>query len=143
MHLYFISRGVKHFRDIFVTQMQGRFFPWKRKNLKTGVEEMHAVQGALRPIELWEYVFPEESLPEVIAMLDAHGLGGESVTAPKRTKLLKMGMKKALNAESLPKDIKKVDTMKVFRNGVAIDIIGIKKDKKQKNEEWGYEQEML
>lgn len=57
-----MTRGVKHWRDIFVQFMQTQMWAWKRKNLKTKKWETTAVQGALRPVELWEYVFPEECL---------------------------------------------------------------------------------
>jgi hypothetical protein len=42
--------------------------PWKRKNLTTGEWETTMLGLALRPIELWEVVVPEECLMETLAM---------------------------------------------------------------------------
>ncbi len=70
MHLVFMTRGI----DKQVTELKhlllAQRFPWVRKNLKTGKEELKMVQGALRPIEIWEYVFPEESLNDVLVGMD-------------------------------------------------------------------------
>lgn len=68
MHTYFITRGIQQQRNLWVNGMSQVMFPWKRKNLQTGEWEYKLVQGALRPIELWEYVHPAECLPEVLAM---------------------------------------------------------------------------
>src|SRR3990167_9827885 len=68
MHAYFLTRGIMNTRDEWVDFMKTRMFPWKRKNLATDQWETLMVKGALRPIELWEYVFPEECLQEVFAM---------------------------------------------------------------------------
>jgi len=138
MHLYFISRGVKHARDIFVTTMQSQFFPWKRKNLKTGKEEITSVQGALRPVELWEYVFPEESLPEVLAMLDIQNLEEGKYGLSKSKMAL---LRKSLGCTKIPKIPDAEKQHIISKIGVGIHPIGIRKDKK--GEMMGYEQEYL
>lgn len=138
MHLFFMTRGVKHNRDVFVTHMQSQFFPWTRKNLKTKKNEVANVQGALRPIELWEYVFPEEHLDEVLTMINA----GQPHWGNGKAKYLVGALRKVLGAVKLPK-WEKVPTNKyIFREGVGIEIIGIKKDERA-DAPWGYNQEML
>lgn len=67
-HIYFMTRGIMQQRNQWVEYMKTRMFPWKRKNLATGEWETKLLQGALRPIELWEYVVPEECLQEALAM---------------------------------------------------------------------------
>ena len=124
MHLYFWSRGVKHQRDLFVTMMQGLMFLWKRINLKTGKEETTAVQGSLRPLELWEYVFPEESLNEVLTMLDFQP------TSEMPAMKVAM-MRKMLGAKKIPKIPLQQKTKFVHRNGVCLYPIGIKKDERR------------
>jgi len=138
MHLYFLTRGVKHFRDVFVTMMQSQMWKWTRKNLKTGKDEVVQVQGALRPIELWEYVFPEECLDEVLTVLKAK----DTVNI--------LGARGAALRKALGKDVKKVPEYKeiptnkfVEATAVAVYPIGIKKDPRGAKEEWGYEQELL
>jgi len=140
MHLVFATRGIKHARDMFVTQIQSQFFPWKRKDLKTGVDEHVRVQGALRPIELWEYVFPEEHYEEVCTML---GFDPNGKVHPFSAKLNQKALRMALGLKPIKKFTPKVTDKFVFSEGVAKYPIGIKYDKHQKNKEWGYEQEML
>lgn len=149
MHLYFTTRGVKHFRDLFVTMMQSQMFPWKRKNLKTGKEEWTNVQGALRPIELWEYVFPEESLPEVLAMLNiysgkeaSHNVDWRNKLGIKKANAMANFLRKAVGAKKIP-NIKAVEKNRfVSMEAMALHPIGIKKDARGKMP-WGYEQEEL
>lgn len=68
MHVYFMTRGIMSMRNNWVDGMKTRMFPWKRKNIQTGQDEWKMVQGALRPIELWEYVLPKECLQECLTM---------------------------------------------------------------------------
>lgn len=139
MHLYFLVRGIKQQVELFNMFLQTQMFPWKRKNLKTGKEEVVQVQGALRVFPFgYEYVFPEESLAEVCTMLDIKngwGLG----------KLRGFIIRHALGhgIMKIPK-YKDVPTNRyIERRGIAIYPIGIKKDDRRKWEAIGYEQEML
>ncbi len=124
MHLYFITRGVKHFRDLFVNMMQSQMWRWKRTNLETNKKEVTGVQGALRPIELWEYIFPEECLDEVLTMLNIRN--GDIINMSKT--------KSAMLRKALGKDVKPIPKYKdnpthfVEKTGIAIYPIGIKKD---------------
>ena len=140
MHLYIATRGVKHMRDIFVTTMQSQFFPWKRRNIKTGEEDTVNVQGALRPVELWEYVFPEESLPEVLAMLEIHDRDPGFYSLGAAT--MKM-LRKAIGCKPIPRipDAKKQNIVSIV--GMGIHPIGIKTDERRDFEENGYNQEAL
>lgn len=125
-------------RDAFVLFMQAQMWLWKRKNLKTKKEEICQVQGALRPIELWEYVFPEECFDEVCTMLNIKG--ADSIGKTKEAVI-----RKALGHGVKPvPEYKEVPTNKyVEKRGVGIVPIGIKKDPRAEKEIWGYEQEML
>ena len=139
MHLYFISRGIKHERDLFVTTLQSQFWPWKRTNLKTGKEEMTLVQGSLRPVELWEYVFPEEHLPQVMAMTQmAPGMANSVDLLGAKAAFLR----KSIGCKKIPKfDIPEVNRIINIR-GMSLTPIGIKKDE-FRDMEWGYHQEAL
>lgn len=143
MHLHFLTRGVNSQVEQFKVFMQAQMFPWKRKNLKTGKDEIFECQGALRPIQLWEYIFPEESLDEVLRMLDIASYDEKAVTTLSTFKF-KM-LRRMLKCGKIPKvdPDKKVRYRYIERKGVSIYPIGVKKDKRQECEEWGYEQEML
>ena len=137
---------------------QGQFWQWKRKNLKTGKEEIHLVQGALRPSVLgaWEYVFPEECLVDVLSVMK---LGEDSIgvepTVKSKAKLVVL--RKLFGAQKIPKEIfekaaKKDPSIMITQStrglsslavpGVSIHPIGIKADARQ-DCPWGYNQELL
>ena len=141
MHLAFITRGVNQEMELFKMFMQSQMFNWKRKNLKTGKDELCQVQGSLRPMQLWEYVFPEECYDEVMTMLNrCSGAISGSLSNSKAAilrKALGKGFMKVPKYKTIPSN-KYVST-----NGIAIYPIGIKKDKRQEVKAWGYDQEML
>ena len=139
MHIVFGTRGVKHERDLFVTTMQSQFFPWKRINLKTGKEEITLVQGALRPLEFWEYVFPEESLPDVLAMLEQDNKVNLKNALNQKTAIM---LRQMLGLKKIPiMDLPERNRV-IHLRGMALHPIGIKKDERT-DAPWGYRQEML
>ncbi len=144
MHLVFLTRGI----DKQITELKhlllAQRFPWVRKNLKTGQEELKMVQGALRPIQIWEYVFPEESLNDVLVGMDV-----KKPIERKEIKNISWAIRKMLKLEQIPilGDIKgtgyipqgKVNGVKMPPSivhdmtveGVALYPLGIKKDFKK------------
>lgn len=146
MHLYFVTRGPKYIRDHWVSHMQAQPFYWNRKNLKTGKDEKMLVQGNLKPIELWEYVIPEEHINEV-----SHYLGFDpngKHCHKKQLEPLAMAMRKLLKLKKVPKwnDNELAVMPRLLngaRSGFSIYPIGIKKDLVKEFPQWGYEQEGL
>lgn len=138
MHFVFATRGIKKEVDTFVTFMQAQMFPWKRKNLKTGKDDLMLVQGALRPIQLWEYIIPEESKDELLTALN---VGEKGEIHPFTAKLNRYGLRKSLGLKKVR--YKRIPTGRyIYREGVALYPIGIKKDKRGKWKD-EFEQEML
>lgn len=142
MHLFFLARGVKHKLSLFETFMQAQMWKWKRKDLKEKKDVLHQVQGALRPIQLYEYIFPEECLDEVLTALDLKGTHSQKWRLGKAKEAV---LRKALGKEVKPiPDYTEVPTLKhIEKEAVAIYPIGIKKDERFENKVWGYEQELL
>ena len=68
VHSYFLTRGIKTQRDLWVQNMASVKLPWKRKNLSNGKIETTMLGLSLRPIELWEVVVPYDCLQEMLAM---------------------------------------------------------------------------
>lgn len=70
MHLYFITRGIKKDVDELVKFLETRtlYMPYTDKD---GKKMKMPVQAALRPIQLWEYVFPAEEKDKVFTTLNA------------------------------------------------------------------------
>jgi hypothetical protein len=138
-------RGIKQQVALFEMFMQTQMFPWKRKNLKTGKDEIILVQGALRVMPFgYEYVFPEECLDEVLTMLQAKSTDGRYNLGKFRNMILRVCMGKG-DAGDRVKPIPEYTPVPTNRyiemNGVALYFIGIKKD--SRNILRDYEQEML
>ena len=132
---------------------QGLFWKWERTDLLTGKSEQLALQGALRPSILgaWEYIFPEEALPDVLAVFGiTKGLTG-GMTLDKKlgawpNKFKLAAMRPLFAAKKIPKwafeEAEKIPQSIVFNKGhralshlgpevipgISIHPIGIKKD---------------
>lgn len=126
MHLFFITRGIKDRVDALVNDLQAQYFPMKIKDTKTGKEIIGHAQGALRPIQLWSYVFPEEHLDSVLNSL----LPREKSKVNDKTGINKyIGiLRKMLKLKKVPKINDKAPIRLLRNKGVAIHTIGIKKD---------------
>ena len=170
MHLFFYIRGINHWVETWKVMAQGLFWKWERTNLLTEEVEQLALQGALRPSILgaWEYIFPEEALPDVLAVfgITKDLTGGMTLdkklgALPNKFKLA--CMRKVFSAYKIPKkafeEAEKIPPSIVFNKGhralshlghdvipgIALHPIGLKKDIRGIMEEGGgkWEQEMI
>ena len=145
MHLYFYARGKFEQVEQWKCLAQAAFWKFRRKNNKTGEEEIILVQGALRPSVLgaMEYVFPKEALAEVCSFFGirkntSYGFGALGLNTRH------FAMRKVFGCRKIPKKILKkaekipptFSTEEFERGGndcgvpgVSVHIIGIKKDK--------------
>ena len=156
-------RGIKQQMDLWEMFMQTQMFHWKRNKLlkdkkgnyrknkdgtfKRGPDELTRVQGALRPIQLYEYVFPEECLKEVIPMLNMHDITSVRPEVNNFAWILRK-MMKLKKLPDYPEMKGKPQTDLTGRyipchNGVAVYPIGIKLDGKADFPNYGYYQEGL
>lgn len=168
MHLILMTRGINQSFEVWKKFMETQMFNWKRKNLQvcecgqalvghddkvcklhkfTPREEFTKVQGALRPIQLFEYVFPQESLQEVLAMMELHK--NYNNLRPEMAKVAWI-LRRAMGASKIPDmpDLQKKDSFEITQkyvpmHGMAVYPIGIKKDNIQEYPEYGYKQEGL
>lgn len=58
MHLYLLTRGIINQVELFITHLRGKFLKIKLWENGKLVEKMLPI--AVRPIQLWEVIFPEE-----------------------------------------------------------------------------------
>lgn len=145
-----MTRGVQHQVDLWHTLIQGQFY--KQEIEVDGKKINRIVAGALRPIQLWEYVFPEECLNQVLFKLGKNK-DSENYWGKGYAKYAVAPLRMALGARPLPKDPKLYQTptelLGVMPNikGVAVEIIGIKDDARgeyiDNGERTGVIQEML
>lgn len=159
MHLYIFVRGKFEQVELWKSLVQSAFWKWRRINQKTDKEEITLVQGALRPsvFGAYEYVFPKEALAEVCSFLgitanESYGFGKIGLYGRH------LALRKIFGAKKIPKKIleeaktiPETFTMKEFERGVAnciipgvaIHVIGIKKDVSRVMKGTDYYQEML
>ena len=125
MHLYMMTRGIKHSVDQFITELQGKYLPFKwRKDGDTKLEDYH-VQLAVRPIQLWELVFPEEC-KDIILSTCLGGADRAGLQHPKHAKYI-WALRKALGVDPIP-EYDKTKMMPITRPQAEVIGIGIKKD---------------
>ena len=107
MHLFFFIRGNYPVCEIWKTLAQGLFWQWKRINLKTQKEENVLVQGALRPSVLgaYEYVFPEEALPELLAVMGRTHKDGDFLKDGLTRQAKNYALRRILGVRKIPKKI--------------------------------------
>ena len=111
-----VTRGIKHESDRFINDLQAQYFPYAKDKV---------VQLGVKPMQLWELVLPEDSLPTLLKTL-----GWEGQTAQPSFSNVWTLLRKALKAKKIPKmDLKKVPGRIVYRNNIGIYPIGIKEDK--------------
>lgn len=168
MHIIFATRGInkefKEWKKFMETQMwwwkrqkllkdsQGKFIPDGEEEdgtpkYKRGPEELTRIAGALRPIQLFEYIIPEEgvgfvngeqiqtsNLKELLAAMNIHHKD------PLRSEMKPLAwmVRKALHLKPVPefpelfgKTTKELTQRFIPHNGVATYPIGIRADKKQ------------
>lgn len=154
MHAILLTRGINQSMEIWKTFMQAQMFDWKRRPLikdkdgkfiqegvdseghpiyQKGPEEYTIVQGALRPMQLWEYVFPKESLQEVIAMQDQ--IKSYDKLRPEVAKIAWLA-RKAMGAKKMPDmpDLKAKEPWQITKkyvpmHGIGCYFLGIREDK--------------
>ena len=124
MHAYIMVRGVKHEFDKFITTLQGKFLSYQNELGKDKV----TVQLSVRPIQLFEIVFPEEHLQTVMHTLFDETTRGDNLTYAKRNKKYLWAMRKALNAKPFPELDKTSLPLPVWKHNIEVAGIGIKKD---------------
>lgn len=163
MHLILMTRGISQQRDMWVQFMNSQMFWFKQQPLlkdaqgnflknadgtyQRGPETWTKVQGALRPYEFWEYVFPEESLPynptlpvevrtqtlpQVLAMLKNHQNAKmrKEVATPAwfMRKMLGLSPVPEMHPEVANKDFTQITDKYIPMEAMAVYPIGIKKD---------------
>lgn len=117
MHLYITTRGIKQDVDRFIQDLQAQYFPIEHSGKKA------LVQLAMRPIQLWEVVFPEPCLNEVIRTLDP-----EIQKNNKMPSIFTAGLRKSLGLKKAPDKDLNIPPRPLFKGWTQVELIGMKKD---------------
>ncbi len=121
MHIYFMTRGIKHLVDKFVNDIGAQSFPYEMGGQK------YFVQAAMRPIQLWECVIPETGYDQFMKMLFV--TNGTMNCAKTFEKVRMNALRFALRADPMKEFDESVGQRLIANECVAIHPIGIKKDK--------------
>lgn len=127
------TRGPQFLKETFIGFLQSQMWPFERTDLKTGEKQKLFVQGVLRPIELWEYIVPEQCLDDVMNNLTEvreDGTISNGDWNSKKGQLMLKFLRVALGAKKLPK-IKKMPVSRIppqIFTHFGPSIIGWKKD---------------
>jgi len=116
-----MTRGVKHQVDQFITGLQSQFFPYGKVK-EDGTREL--VQLAVRPIQLWELVFPKEHMNTVLKTV------GYPPVKDWKSKYM-MALRLMLKAKPVPGniDMSKVPMRPIQGICVGTELIGMREDK--------------
>jgi len=133
MHLYLMTRGIKHEVDQFITELQGKYLPFKWRDPNKGkdapLEDVY-VQTSVRPIQLWEIAFPEEHKDLVLATCLGGNEGLKGKPNHKKHEKIIWAIRKALGKDVMPiPEYDGTKQMPIRRIGIDLTGIGIKADK--------------
>ena len=122
MHIYMITRGIKHDVDRMINELSSQYLPFTYKG------QPCVIQTSVRPVQLWEIAFPEEHL-EFMSKSLFHG----NIMRPEyKNKFGKWiyWLRKLIGLEEIPEYIyKKEDpTLPIWQENVDRIGIGIKRD---------------
>ena len=116
-----MTRGIKHDVDRFIQELAAKYLPFKFNNQDC------AIQVAVRPIQLWEIVYPEEQYDIMMSTLFPDGQGKSQHRS--HDKFI-WALRKILGVDK-QRDFKIVPKMPVYDQNVEKIFIGIKEDRKQ------------
>lgn len=118
-----VTRGIKHCVDRFVNDMSAQYFPINYRGDPNGW-----VQLAMRPVQLWEVVFPKPSLQTVLRTIWEND---EQATTRSELKWPFKAFKKVMKLKSIPPIDTKVPKRIVFKDTMATYPIGLRDDNYQ------------
>lgn len=137
MHIHVLARGIKQDVDRFVKELESKYLPFPRKNIKTGITETAMVQVGVRVAYPLEIIFPKECKDIMLNTLFGDPII-ETQHKPLRRILAVMrkllGIKKIENEERKDKSV-----IPIYNNNAVINAIGIKEDKMMKDGDFEYE----
>jgi len=129
MHTYILTRGNQFWVDQFIKELQGKYLPYEIKSdkcfnngYKKGILQF---QIGVRPIQLWEIVYPKEQIDLV-----HNTLFETSDAKPQHAWQEKhiFAMRKLLRLKKIPA-YDKTRLMPITRQNIEVVGIGIKEDR--------------
>lgn len=125
MQTYCITRGVIHDVNLLITQLQGKYFPFKGR--LNGEKELkdYALAVGVRPIQLWEIAYPAAFHDHMCSTLFGE-TRPDSITNWRALGI--KALQKGLNVKSIKYNYDKEKVMPLYKNNVEIAAVGQKED---------------
>ena len=120
MHLYFITRGIKHEVDRFIKELECLYLPFNHQG------QSKWLQTSVRPVQLWEVVFPKEQLDTMLTTVFGKHEEFKPTQHKKHEKYLTI-LRKILGAKKLPKEWA-YRPVPLYRQNIECAAIGMKED---------------
>lgn len=124
MHVYMMTRGIKHMTEKFISELAAKYLEATLTADGTNKPEKYSAQVQVRPIQLWEIVFPKEHRDVMLTTLFP---GGQLMQHKKHKKWV-WGLRKVLGVKAIPKTWDMSRKLTVDRQGLETVGIGIKDD---------------
>lgn len=124
MHLYIITRGIKHAVDKFISELSGKYMPFKWQGQTT------MLQVGVRPVQLWEIAFPDDQKDVMFETLWYSGIKNNGFAEhQKKYQKFIWPLRKLLGINEMPQEWDHTKgTMPVDGSGVQKIAIGVKPD---------------
>ena len=130
MHIYMMTRGIKHDSDRFINELSSQYLPFKANPDGTGMKEFN-LQVSVRPIQFYEVVFPEEYKDVMLnSLFGAPGLekDGSGKTQHKKHNKWIWAIRKILGVKPIPETWATDKKVVFYGDNVEKIAIGIKED---------------
>jgi len=133
MHLYLITRGIKHDVDRFVKEMTSKYLPYTWRDPKTKKLEKGVVQVAMRPVQFWEVVFPKEHRDVILNTLWPQTRkevckGHFGNIATQKFKWILARIRKLIGIKEIDPNYKNVPCLALWKNNIEFIGVGEKED---------------
>ena len=125
MHLYIVTRGIIEASAKFIKELSAKYIPMPFYDKKTGKATNVATVIHVRPIQLWEIVFPKEQLDTVLTTIFP---ANEGKSNNKKAERIFKWIRRFLPMRNIPKTWKTDKKMIVCGDGVDRIALGIKDD---------------
>lgn len=129
MHLYIVTRGIKHDVDRFISDLQAQYFPYYPKDMAIPPQPQSWIQLSVRPVQFHELVFPETALPAVMKMIGMCKQPDGKIGEHKFMNKYFTTIRKIMKLKKIPDlDLSNVPQRLLYQQNTAVYPIGIKDD---------------
>ena len=102
MHLFFLTRGIKHEVDEFIKQLSCQYLPYKFRQEGKSELQNGALQVRVSPIQLWDVSFPVTSKDAMLTTLFGTDMANAGKPINKKHEKIAWALRKGLGVKKIP-----------------------------------------